>query len=48
MQWLAGDTANARLTLQTAIARSSREPGTEPLMAQVLTLQRKLAGDMRL
>jgi len=47
-QWLAGDTANARLTLQTAIARSSREPGTEPLMAQVLTLQRKLAGDMRL
>jgi tetratricopeptide (TPR) repeat protein len=47
-QWLAGDAANARLTLQTALARTSHESGTEPLMAQVLTLQRKLAGDVRL
>jgi tetratricopeptide (TPR) repeat protein len=47
-QWLAGDPANARLTLQSAIARCSHEAGAEPLTAQVLTLQRKLAGDMRL
>lgn len=47
-QWLAGDSANARLTLQTAIARSSQEQGSGPLMAHVQTLQRKLAGDPRL
>ncbi len=47
-QFLAGDAANARLTLQTALTRSSQEPVTEPLTAQLLTLQQKLSGDMRL
>jgi tetratricopeptide (TPR) repeat protein len=47
-QWLAGDAANARLTLQTALSRSSQEQVAEPLTAQLLTLQRKLTGDMRL
>jgi len=47
-QWLAGDAANARLTLQTALSQSSQEQAAEPLMAQLLTLQQKLTGDMRL
>ncbi len=47
-QWLAGDAANARLTLQSALARSSHEPPTAPLTAQVDSLQRKLSGDLRL
>jgi tetratricopeptide (TPR) repeat protein len=47
-QWLAGDAANARLTLQSAIAESSPEQRTEPLTAQVDALQRKLSGDRRL
>jgi tetratricopeptide (TPR) repeat protein len=47
-QWLAGDAANARLTLQTALSQSSQEQVAEPLTAQLLTLQRKLTGDVRL
>jgi tetratricopeptide (TPR) repeat protein len=47
-QWLAGDAANARLTLQSAITQSPPEQRTEPLTAQVDALQRKLSGDLRL
>ena len=47
-QWLAGDAANARLTLQSAIAQTPPEQRTEPLTAQVDSLQRKLSGDLRL
>jgi len=47
-QWLAGDAANARLTLQNALSQSTQEPMAEPLTSHLLTLQRKLTGDMRL
>lgn len=47
-QWLAGDAANARLTLQSALSQSTHEPVAEPLTAHLLTLQQKLTGDMRL
>jgi tetratricopeptide (TPR) repeat protein len=47
-QWLAGDAANARLTLQTAIAQSSQEPVAESLTAQLQTLREKLSGNVRL
>jgi len=47
-QWLAGDPANARLTLQSAVTQSSREPQAVPLTAQVDALQRRLSGDLRL
>lgn len=47
-QWLAGDAANARLTLQAARAQSSQEPQAVPLTAQADALQRKLSGDLRL
>ena len=47
-QWLAGDAANARLTLQTAIAQSSQGPMPECLTAQLHTLQEKLSENIRL
>lgn len=47
-QWLAGDAANARLTLQSALSQSTQEGVAEPLTAQLLSLQQKLTGDMRL
>lgn len=47
-QWLAGDAANARLTLQSALSRSTQEQVQEPLTSQLLSLQQKLTGDMRL
>lgn len=47
-QWLAGDAANARLTLQSAIAQSSPEQRTVPLTAQVDALQQKMSGARRL
>ncbi len=47
-QWLSGDVANARLTLQTAIERSSAEQGAQPPTPEMLALQRKLASNVRL
>jgi tetratricopeptide (TPR) repeat protein len=47
-QWLAGDAANARLTLQTALNQSTQEQVAEPLTSQLLSLRQKLSGDMRL
>jgi tetratricopeptide (TPR) repeat protein len=47
-QWLAGDAANARLTLQSALSQSTQEQVPEPLTSQLLSLQQKLTGDMRL
>jgi tetratricopeptide (TPR) repeat protein len=46
-QWLAGDPANAQLTVQAALAQS-QGPASEPLVAELMSLQRRLAASPKL
>ena len=47
-QWLAGDPANARLTLRSALERSNASPPDQRVVTELLSLQRRLSDTSRL